>query len=319
MKSMLHLDTAEEDTLLPTTALHARLNAQMQVLHVSEGLRKYLGDAEWTPEFSTIQNLHPFRERLPNGHLMLFTPILTDTPEQGCWLLIGTQQVEQETNQFLSYAFHELRTPISALFSWSELLKNNMLQTPAEILEAHQILFGESYRLSEFLTKLLHFFRMESGRMLPVFQPIHISQLLQKVLAQAKALAEHHQVSLFLEAEEPQTGLQGDEQMLEIALGSLVENAILCSPKGGDVELRLEVEDRWFHIEIQDQGPGFPLELLEELLRPYHCAIPNLPHRFGIGIGLPMANKILQMHHAVLKFSRNAKAGTTVKISLLRS
>lgn len=296
------------------------LDSTKKVLLVGNGILALAPLPKWSPEFENVEDLVPFQTKLVGVGSLSFLPAKKELDGKPYWILMGCKNADPhdlQKNLFLSYVVHELRTPISALFSWSELLSNHMLEKPSEVAEAHQILFHESMRLSDSLTKLLHFFRLETGRTSLETMSCNLDDILKKSTQHLQELSEKHSISIFFEENsDPNTLIQADPALLQVALVNLIENAILYSASSREVEIRQEQDARFAYVEIRDEGIGFPLHLLDRILQAYHCAIPELTSRSGIGLGLPTAERIIQLHGGTLEVRRNQPQGTVVRISL---
>lgn len=309
-----------QEILQSPQALCLILDEQKQIFQTGLGILRASPNPIWKPGFQEIQDLVPFRTILEGFGAITFLPVQKQVNGNSVWILSGCKESDPQDlqkNMFLSYVVHELRTPISALFSWSELLTKNMLDKPTEISEAHQILFNESMRLSEYLTKLLHFFRLETGRTVLDLKPCNLNDIMNQCLIQLRELGDHHQVSLFFEeATELQAFVKADAALLQVAVANILENAILYSGESKEVEIQQRVENGFGVLEIHDEGIGFPMELLSKILQAYHTAIPQLTTRNGIGLGLPTAERIIQLHRGTLEISPRTPKGTSVKVSL---
>lgn len=296
------------------------LDSTKNVLLVGNGILALAPLPKWSPDFEQVEDLVPFHTKLMGVGNLSFIPAKKEIDGKPFWVLMGCKNADPhdlQKNLFLSYVVHELRTPISALFSWSELLSNHMLEKPSEVAEAHQILFHESMRLSDSLTKLLHFFRLETGRTSLETMPCNLDDVLKKSTQHLQDLSEKHSISIFFEENSgPSTLVQADQTLLQVALVNLIENAILYSAASREVEIKQEQDAQFAYVEIRDEGIGFPLHLLDRILQAYHCAIPELTSRSGIGLGLPTAERIIQLHGGTLEVRRNQPQGTVVRISL---
>ena len=258
---------------------------------------------------------------------MLWIPIPVDAGEaEGDTALIGSaipmektvqelEEADRRKNLFLSFVAHEMRTPISSVVSWSELLQSKMLKTDDEQTEAFQILVTESQRLAGLLTKILNFFRLESGRNQLDIRWVSMDQLLQKVVQDMDELAAEKGITVFVEDNTGDAKFQGDQGLLALALANLIENSILYSPKDSEVLLTATQAGAWFRISLHDVGCGIPAELIQQLMEPYHLPSQHLRRRTGIGLGIPTAAEVMRRHGGGIEIESSPK-GTLVTVTL---
>jgi signal transduction histidine kinase len=276
--------------------------------------------------------LQPFSVRTVSTsretQLLQFTPIPLDNLQRGATLLLGSQDssatthqdlvdLDTQKNQFLSFLAHEMRSPISSIFSWTELLQSGFLKTAEECTDAYQIIFAESQKLNGYLTKVLNFFRLESGDVPLEPRTFLLQDLLDFCIQSLADLASGKRVTIFIDDDLEKQPIQGDFNLLCIAFTSLLENAILSSPKGSEITLSADHSTHGALFCIQDQGSGIPQELIPVLLKPFHVPPKALRTRTGIGLGLPTANEIILRHGGSLRVEPSPP-GTKVFISLPR-
>lgn len=202
-------------------------------------------------------------------------------------LLTRLTAQRQREQQFLAYAAHELRTPLSALRAGLEAAKSNKVPaTPEVITRLHR----EALRLETLAQNLLTLSRAEAGELRR--DNVDLSALASAAYDRFQPLAIEKNLKLCLEANAAHT--EGDAVLLEQALNNLLSNAIRYTSHGS-VTIRCgEKEDSVF-LEVHDTGPGFTEPLRE-------------------GLGLRVVRAVAQSHHGGLELGRNA--GTRARLVL---
>ncbi len=299
-------------------ALYIVLDGNRKLLLQGKGVPEF----NKTPDFSSIENLVPFELIFPDGRDQAYTPVLQQEGDTKYWLLIPTESClhsDRQKEAFLSYAVHELKNPVSAVFSWSELLSNDMLTKSAEKAEAYQILFQESQRISIYLSKILQLFRIQSGRSMPQLQETSVTEIVEKTIHHLQDLANKRQVSLFVEDDCSSSLLVlADPVLLLSALCEITENALYASAPGKEITIRISAMNDQILIEIHDEGKGIPEDIIAKLPQAFHIPKLDSSQKFGIGVGIPITAKIVEMHNGSLSIQAGSPEGLVVRISLPR-
>ncbi len=119
-------------------------------------------------------------------------------------------------------------------------------------------------------------------------------------------------LDLSLDAEASQAQVHGDSAMLGIALQNLLTNAVNVSPPGGEIRVRLEISAGWAEIQILDQGPGIPVEILPRLFeRFYSSGAAN-----GAGLGLSIVQTVAQHLGGRIELGNRPEGGACARLGL---
>ncbi len=218
--------------------------------------------------------------------------------------------------RFVADASHSLRTPLTAIQGNVELLLNG-IHDPAEQRISLQAIRQETGRLSRVVSDLLLLAQADAGQS---FQhaPVEMMTIVLDVYPQARTLADGVTVSLGHE----DIGLvAGDPDRLKEVVLNLTDNAIKYTPAGGQVTLSVYEDKDWVRVEIADTGQGIPPEHLPHIFERFY-RVPGVKARAGrpagTGLGLPIAQWIIESHGGRLTVASEVGRGTTFTIWLPR-
>jgi len=207
-------------------------------------------------------------------------------------------------NEFISSVSHELRTPLTAIKGWSETLT---------IKKGMRVITSETERLSQMVEELLDFSRIQNGRFTLMKSTMDIlAELGEAVLIfQDKAYRENVKVIYY----EPEMlpFVFGDKNRLRQVFINIIDNAIKYSDSGDTIVIEAFEENNLIHISISDNGCGIGESDLPKVKTKFYKANHS---RRGSGIGLAVADEIINMHGGTLNLFSEENIGTTVKISL---
>jgi two-component system sensor histidine kinase HydH len=203
---------------------------------------------------------------------------------------------------------HELRNPLGTIKASAEMLTKDAAQTdPALRAEMAGYIGSEVNRMNGLITSFLNFAR-------PL--QIHPAEndlfaVLDGVVRQNAELARTQQVEIAIEKETADCRFSFDADLLSVALGNLIQNAIQASGVGKRIDVRVMRTPQNATIWVADQGAGIPVQNLESIFNPFFTTKPQ-----GVGLGLPIVAKIVDEHQGRIHVASEPNKGTTFEIVL---
>lgn len=223
---------------------------------------------------------------------------------------LGT--AEKMKNDFISSVSHELRTPLTAIKGWAETMLNS--ETDPETLDkGMKVISKESERLSGIVEELLDFSRIQSGRMNLIMNRIDILSVLDEVVYMLTDRARTEHKELIYEDEVMLSPIMGDMNRLKQVFVNVIDNALKYTEEGGTIRVSPSEKDGYVYIVVTDTGCGIPKEHLPNIKTKFYKA--NQLVR-GSGIGLAVADEIVNMHFGKLDIQSEEHVGTRVSIEL---
>ncbi len=208
---------------------------------------------------------------------------------------------------------HEIRNPLNAIGMAIQRLQREfspvLPEAQKEYLRFTDVLRGEVKRVNQIIEQFLFFARPARLDL----QPVQIKEVLKDLLLLARETAERQNVQLVdsLSGEFPRLHL--DRQRIHEALWNLVNNALQAMPQGGRVEVsaRFNPPSREVIVQVSDTGEGIPEENLGRIFDYYFTTKEK-----GMGLGLPLAHKIVRDHGGTIEVDSVAGKGTTFRVTL---
>lgn len=209
---------------------------------------------------------------------------------------------------------HDFRTPLSTINTSLYLLER--LTEPERRREKAATIEAQVQRLMKLIESMLMMTSINSG--LPAERhPVDIYLLLQAVHARLKKQAEHKGVALHLQASEQLPLLPGDEGQLEALVSELILNGIQFTPPEGSVWVYGAVHDQHAVIEVRDTGVGIPLSDRARIFEAfYRVDTARGTDTGGIGLGLAIAQKIVELHDGHIEVESTPGNGSSFRVVL---
>jgi signal transduction histidine kinase len=217
-------------------------------------------------------------------------------------------------SNFLANMSHELRTPLNAIIGFSDLLANRdrPVDETSRLSFADDILTS-SRRLLRKINDILDFASLDAQNYEAHPAPLSVPTLIETCLRDAEPQAALRQITLHRDYAENLPVIELDATATRKALGHILDNAIRYTPAGGMVRLYVLQVQRQISIAVQDGGPGISREDLAKVLNPFWLAEPTLTKRHGgIGLGLPLSRRLIELQGGQLDIASHIGAGTRV-------
>ncbi len=207
--------------------------------------------------------------------------------------------------ELTSSVAHNIRNPLSSIRSAAELA----LESPGEdCSEQARDIIRDVDRISRRITELLRL----SGRDGQGIETVDLLAMLQECVSDQRAAFSQRGQSLELDSEVESAQLSADPSLLQQVFYSLLSNASEAMSKDGRCRVRLRAADRHsMRIDISDEGAGLAPEAAAQVFRPFFTTKPQ-----GLGLGLPIARRIVERFGGTMSFSSQPGAGSTVTIFL---
>lgn len=222
------------------------------------------------------------------------------------------ENTDKIKNEFISSVSHELRTPLTAIKGWSETLCE-MDDDPETFRKGMRVISGEAQRLSQMVEELLDFSRIQDGRFTLHKETMDILAELEEAVLIYTERAKSLGIEMIYNGPEMLPFVYGDRSRLRQVFINIIDNAVKYSNAGDSVIIEALQLKGDVVILISDTGVGIAAEDLPKIKTKFYKANQT---RRGSGIGLAVANEIIEMHSGSLIINSELGKGTTVQISL---
>lgn len=213
--------------------------------------------------------------------------------------LDGREHLEQTVRALT----HELKSPMAAIAAAAELLQDELPSTDREAFATE--IQAQVQRQRQLVDRMLELSKLEHRRSLDHAQRVSLADCVEAVRARAAMRARTRGVELRWQQRDRAEVLAAPE-LLELAIGNLLENAIDFSPDGGLITLACQRDHRHARFTVRDHGVGVEPYALPRLGERFFStprpAVPGEPPRKGTGLGLAIAREVASLHGGEVRF-----------------
>jgi len=224
------------------------------------------------------------------------------------------RRAEEVRDEFLSVAAHELKTPLTSLRGFAQLLLRQAGESavPSRLVPALESIDAQSAKLGVLVGQLLDVSRLEAGRLSLERRTTDIVALVRGAVEAAGATTSQHTFAI---RGAPGAAAYVDPLRLEQVVTNVVDNAVKYSPKGGVVDVEVASSADEVSILVTDQGLGVPAEDRARIFDRFHQA--HASRRLGgMGLGLYISRQIMDLHGGRLEARFPPEGGTQILIGV---
>lgn len=266
---------------------------------ISDAMQK-VADGDYTVRLDAEKD-QPFRELYRNFNTM--------AEELG--------GVEMLKNDFINGYAHELRTPITSINGFAEMLLNDDGTLSREEKRSYlEIIASESRRLADLAGNSLLMSRLDTQKIIPDKKPFSLDEQLRRCSILLSGQWTEKELDMTMDLDE--AVYVGDYDLMQHLWINLLTNAVKYTPKGGSITVTLKNEEKFIAVSVADTGKGISPEDRERIFDKYYQTDKSHSKR-GLGLGLAICKRIVQLCNGTLEVESEVGVGSTFTVRLPKS
>lgn len=231
---------------------------------------------------------------------------------------IRKSQLYQETKDalemrdlFISMASHELRTPITTISGYTDLIRKKIEKgTPIEPKWV-QSMYRENKRLIYLVNELLEINQIKTGKLSYDFKECNVTAIVRTAMSNFKIQYPHRKIELTNNVVDGEGKIIGDKEKILQVLENTLMNAVKFSGDNEPIHILLEPKGKIVSIVIKDRGKGIKKSKLDKIFQKYYKDEAN---KEGMGLGLFLVKEIMDKHKGAIKVKSKENKGTTIQL-----
>ena len=225
------------------------------------------------------------------------------------------EELNNLKNYFVSNVSHELKTPLTAISLYSEIMMSNTLISPEDRTNYLKIVVGECARLSRLINNILDFSKMERGVKYYSFRNVDLNEVVDSFILTIDYFIQMKNFKLSYIKNEANYIINADSDALKEVIYNLIDNSIKYSEDIKEITIKTNSENNKYYFEISDKGKGMSKEHHEAVFDAYYRIDNSASNSTcGTGIGLNIVSNIIKAHNGRIFLTSEFGYGTTIKI-----
>jgi signal transduction histidine kinase len=211
------------------------------------------------------------------------------------------REANRHKDEFLAMLAHELRNPLAPILNAVQLMRNPQLPAP-QLTWAREVIERQLGHLTKLVDDLLDVSRITRGKINVSRKPVELAAVIARAVETVEPMLSRQRHELIVSVEAEPLYIDGDLTRLTQIVGNILSNAIKYTDAGGRIELSAGSIGEWIEIRVRDNGIGIDPAVLPEVFDLFtQSSQLNGRGQTGLGIGLALAKRLVQMHGGELR------------------
>lgn len=235
-----------------------------------------------------------------------------------CFIVDVTDKVtaEKSRRDFTANVTHELKTPLTSISGYAEMIENGMAK-PEDIPDFAGKIRKESVRLISLINDIINLSQLDSEQYSEKFELINLHEIVRDVADSIVPIASQKNISVIFENKHDTGGykISGSRRHIEELVFNLCDNAVRYNKNGGSINIKLANEGGSVVLEVADTGIGIPQEHQKRVFeRFYRVDKSRSKVSGGTGLGLAIVKHIVEQHKGKITLSSQEGKGTVIRV-----
>ncbi|MFP4655055.1 MAG: PAS domain S-box protein [Methanohalobium sp.] len=233
------------------------------------------------------------------------------------------RKLDKMKNEFISNLSHELRTPITSIKGYSELIYKEKLGTLNEKQkDSMDAVVRSCERLRHLIESLLYVNKLQTEKIQYRYNPLNVENVIDNVVSNFEIQIKEKNITIEKHVDDNLPYINGDRDYLKQVLVHLVDNARKFTSSGGNIQVYafedIDENDRGYaHIIVKDDGIGIKKDLIPDIFKLFYQIDGSLTRKYGgTGLGMHLCEKIIETHGGHIWVESEENKGTDVHIRL---
>lgn len=231
-------------------------------------------------------------------------------------LAVDLKRYRDTRREFFANISHELRTPMTYLEGYANILKEGLYQTEEEKIQYLDIIHKESMRVTRLIEDLFELSKIEEGKLALQKEAIDLQEVLENVIQKVKIKADEKEIDIRLYAENGLESVYGDGLRMEQIFSNLLDNAIRYTERGSVKVTMVALKSKLIRVTIEDSGRGIPGDELPYIFERFYRVEKSRSRDFGgTGLGLSIVRNLIELQNGNIRVESEVGSGTRFEVS----
>lgn len=214
---------------------------------------------------------------------------------------IYERQLEKTKNELITNVSHDLRTPLTSIIGYLNLIKDGQYDNIAQFEEYFETIYSKSQRLTFLIDELFEFTRLSSPDVVLNLSKVDLASLLQQIIGEYLPIFEKEQLSVQMQITDEDIPVHIDIEKMVRVYENLIMNAIKYSVKPSSLQISLTAYDHTAVLKISNRLEKPPLEDVNKLFERFFRGDSSRRDAQGAGLGLSISKRVVELHNGGIR------------------
>ena len=225
------------------------------------------------------------------------------------------RQIEQQKRDFFSNASHELKTPITSIIGFSEMLNKDMAKSEQEKTDMMNRIETEAKRMAELISDILTISKLESNGEHKEYTDVNFDEVIKEAVAAVSPLKDGTAIEINMDLDT--VLFRADKRQIYELCVNLIENAVKYNKPNGRVDISLKAENKNVILTVKDTGIGIPSEYQSRVFERFYRVDYGRDKKVGgTGLGLSIVKHIASIYSGKITLQSKKDVSTTITVVL---
>ncbi len=223
------------------------------------------------------------------------------------------KQVAEDRRIFIANLAHEMKTPLTSILGFADILRVKRNVNEEEIQEYTGIIIDETKRLKALSGKLMELITIGTTNV--EFKEVELKDIIEEIEITLRPIMEKQHLNFITTSDKGSINI--DKELFKSLLYNLIDNAVKASQNGKTIELMAMSEGNSTKFKIIDEGIGIAKKEIEEIVKPFYMVDKSRTRQSGgAGLGLALCVEIARLHNGTISIESEVEKGTCITIDI---
>ncbi|WP_370850851.1 ATP-binding protein [Megasphaera sp.] len=286
---------------------------------LQRSLKELLPDAPWVYMEHIDEAFTKRLTRADRHYLLTIQPVYKDDDFYGSLFIIDdvteTEQREKLRREFTSNVSHELKTPLTSISGFAEVLSTGLFKNKDDVIHFGTLIRKEALRLLQMIEEIMHLARIEDGKRQLKLERLCLRDFIQELVEFMEPVLMEKKVTIHCTMDD--TTILVDRGLFREMTMNLIDNAVKYNRPGGHVYITVCHDAHRAYFTVRDTGIGIPEDKQDRIFERFYRADSSRSRKIsGTGLGLAIVKHIVEQHHGTIRLKSKENEGTEITVSL---
>ena len=227
------------------------------------------------------------------------------------------ENLDKIREKWVSYISHDLKTPLSSIKGFSELMRDEeYVFSDEEYRNYSSIIYDKTLYIEELINDLNFSYKIKNGNIVLKLEKVNLTELIRNLISELLLNPSFKGKNILVKSMNEDIFVMADIKLMKRALSNLIVNFLIYNEKNAKIILEILKDNNFINVVLKDNGRGMSKREVENIFNEYFRGTNTTTNPSGSGLGMAIANEVIKLHNGECLVTSKEGVGTTLKITL---